>query len=87
MYTRHTHGTIEVERERRLKSRAGHAVRYVRRPGMTHPRIAAAIAARARIATQARADENRWIDEGGWFDPEAVGQIRIGNREMKRCSS
>lgn len=87
MYTRHTRGTIEAERERRLKAHAGNSVRHVRRPGMSHPRLAAALTARERLETQARADENRWVDEGGWFDPETVGRTRIGNKEMKRCSS
>jgi hypothetical protein len=83
LYTRHTRGTIEAERERRQTSHAGNTVRHVRRPGMPHPRIAAAIAARAGLATQSRTDEDRWNNEGGSFDPERS----IGNREMKRCSS
>lgn len=88
LYTRHTRGTIEAERERRLTSHAGNTLRHVRRPGMPHPRIAAAIAARARLAPpQRRADEDRWVDEGGWFDPETVGRVQIGDPEVKRCSS
>lgn len=58
LYTRHTCGTIEAERERRLKSHVGHTLRHVRRPGMPHPRIAAAIAGQARLVTQAQDDEN-----------------------------
>lgn len=87
MYTRHTRGTIEAERERRLKAHAGNSLRHVRRPGMSHPTLAAALTARERLETQARADENRWVDEGGSFDPETVRHVRIGNKEMKQCSS
>ncbi len=76
LYTRHTRGTIEAERARRLKTHAGAALRFVGPAAKPHPRIAAANAAQARLATQALADENRWIDEGGHFDPELVGRLR-----------
>jgi hypothetical protein len=87
MYTRHTRGTIEADRDRRRGSRAARTFRHVRRPAMPHPSIAAALAARPQAAIQSPLDELRWVDEGGWFDPDAVGRLRIGDREMKRCNA
>ena len=84
MYTRTTQGGIEAERDRRLMSHIGRAARHVRRPALPHPRIAAAIAAGALADPS---DESRWVDDGGWYDREAVGRLRIGDREMKRCNA
>jgi hypothetical protein len=87
MYTRHTLGAIEAERDRRGRSHGGRALRHVARSAASHPRIAAAIAACASSATQWRGDEERWSDDGGWFDREAVGRLQIADRKMKRCNS
>jgi hypothetical protein len=87
LFTRHTLGAIEGERDRRGVLRA---MRPRRRPGRTalaRPRLDAARAARSRRMTQARVDLSRWVDEGGRFDPEAAAGLRIGDRKMKRCNS
>jgi hypothetical protein len=82
LFTRHMLGAIEADRERRRVSRATHPRPSRRENAMPHPRIAAAIAARAHLVSQARVDESRWVDEGGRFDP-ALG-VRLRQKEMKR---
>jgi hypothetical protein len=54
---------------------------------MAHPRIAAAIAARALLVSQARVDESRWADEGGRFAQAVAVRRRNDHKQMKRCSS
>jgi hypothetical protein len=87
LFTRHMLGAIEAERDCRGAFEATHRRRHPGRTAMAHPRLDAALAARARRMTQARVDLSRWTDEGGRFDPEAVGGLRIGDREMKRCNA
>ena len=86
-FTRHLLGAIEAERDRRHALRATRRRRAPGRAAMAHPRLAAARADEARRLTQARLAYSRWADEGGRFDPEAAARLRIGDREMKRCSS
>jgi hypothetical protein len=87
LYTRHMLGAIEADRDRRRASRATERRRSSGGTVITHPRIAAALAAEARRLTEARVDFSRWADEGGRFDPEAAARLRIGDRKMKRCNS
>jgi hypothetical protein len=87
LFTRHMVGATEAERDRRGMLRATHPRRLAGRTTMAHPRLDAALAARARRRSEARVDLSRWVDEGGRFDPEAAGRLRIGDREMKRCNS
>jgi hypothetical protein len=87
LFTRHMLGAIEAERDRRRMFRETHPDPRRRAHRMTHPRIAAAIAARARRVSEARVDEGRWADEGGRFDPAGTARRRNGHKEMKRCSS
>jgi hypothetical protein len=54
---------------------------------MAHPRIAAAIAAHARLVTQARLDHSRCADEGGQFDPDAAARLRTTTRRWRDCGS
>jgi hypothetical protein len=85
LFTRHTLGAIEADRDRRRVFRETHPRRRRRANAMAHPRIAAAIAARARLLSQARVDQSRWADEGGRFDPDAAARLRNSHKEMKRC--
>jgi hypothetical protein len=76
LFARHTRGTIEAERDRRLQHRARAATAYPaaareRDAGLPHPRLAAAVAADARATRQARRDIDRWDDEGGPVQLEA----------------
>jgi hypothetical protein len=87
LFTRHMLGVIEAERDRRGAFGATRCRPHPGRTAMAHPRLEAALAARALRITQARVDLSRWADEGGRFDPEAVGRLRIGDREMKRCNA
>jgi hypothetical protein len=83
LFTRHMLGAIEAQRDRRRTFRATHP-RPRRQPNaMAHPRIAAAIAARARLVSEARVDESRWADEGGRFDPAVAVARRNRHKEMK----
>jgi hypothetical protein len=87
LFTRHTLGTIEAERDRRGVFRATHRRRLPGRAAMAHPRLAAARASEARRMTEARVAYSRWADEGGKSDPGAAARLRIGDRKMKRCNS
>jgi hypothetical protein len=87
LFTRHMLGAIEAERDRRHVFRETHPRPRRRADGIAHPRLAAAIAGRARLVSEARADESRWADEGGRFDPVVTARRRNGHKEMKRCSS
>jgi hypothetical protein len=87
LYTRHMLGAIEADRDRRRASRGTARRRFSGGTVMTHPRIAAALAAEARRLAEARVAYSRWADEGGRFDPEAAARLRIGDRKMKRCNS
>jgi hypothetical protein len=69
LFTRHMLGAIEADRDRRRVFRETHPRPRRRENGMAHPRIAAAIAARAHLVGEARVDVSRWVDEGGRFDP------------------
>ena len=78
LFSRHTLGTIEAERDRRLQRRA-HAVtaHAPRAPAaVPHPRVAAALAANARAMRAARGDIERWVDEGGLVAFEAAAVVR-----------
>jgi hypothetical protein len=61
-------GAIQADRDRRRVFRETHPRPRPRTKGMAHPRIAAAIAAHARLVSQARADQRHGADEGGRFD-------------------
>ncbi|WP_157592492.1 hypothetical protein [Solirubrobacter soli] len=87
LFTRHTRGAIEAERDRRGVLRAGHRRPRAGRTATAHPRLEAALVAQARRMSQARVDLSRWVDEGGRFNPEAAARLRIGDRKMKRCNS
>jgi hypothetical protein len=86
LFTRHTLGAIEAERDLRGVFRRTHPRRPPGRAAMAHPKLEAALAAKAGRMTQARVDLSRWANEGGSFDPEAAAQLRIGDRAMKRCN-
>jgi hypothetical protein len=77
LFTRHTRGAIEAERDRRRQRRAGGAVAYrgatrKRAASAPHPRITAAVAGSVRAVAEARLDMDRWIDEGGTLPSEAA---------------
>lgn len=79
LFTRHMLGAIEAERDLRRRFHKTHPRARRRLEGVGHPRIAAALAANARLVTQARLDESRWVDEGGRFDPVAAARLRNGH--------
>ncbi|HET6549123.1 MAG TPA: hypothetical protein VFG79_11730 [Solirubrobacter sp.] len=87
LFTRHMPGAIEADRNRRRVFRETHLRPRRRENEMPHPRIAAAIAAHARLVSQSRVDLSRWIDEGGRFDPAVAVRRRNDHKETKRCSS
>jgi hypothetical protein len=77
LFTRHTRGAIEAERDRRRQRRAGGAVACrgatrKRAGSAPHPRITAAVAGSVRAVAEARLDMDRWIDEGGTLPSEAA---------------
>jgi hypothetical protein len=75
LFTRHTRGAIEADRDRRRQRRADGAVAYrggAREGAAPHPRILAAVAGNARAVTEAGLDMDRWIDEGGTLALEAA---------------
>ncbi len=84
LFTRHMLGAIEADRARRRVFRETHPRPRRRANGMAHPRIAAAIAARARLDSQARVDDSRWADEGGRFHSAVAVRRRNDHEEMKR---
>jgi hypothetical protein len=67
LFTRHTRGAIEAERDRRRQRRARGATAH---PGTARERTASA------AATQAHLDMERWIDEGGLVPFEAAALLR-----------
>jgi hypothetical protein len=75
LFSRHTRGVIEAERDRRRQRRARGAIAP---PGMTRERDASAAAAanNSRAATQAHLDMERWINEGGLVPFEAATVLR-----------
>jgi hypothetical protein len=92
LFTRHTRGAIEAERDRRRQRRAGGAVAHrgaalARAASAPHRRVTAAVAGNARAVAQARLDMERWIDEGGTLPFEAAmrtstpERVRIQNTE------
>jgi hypothetical protein len=87
LFTRHMPGAIEADRDRRRVFRETHPRPRRHANEMAHPRIAATIAARARLVSQSRVDLSRWVDEGGRFDPAFAVRRRNDHEEMKRCSS
>jgi hypothetical protein len=87
LFTRHMLGAIEADRDRRRVFRETHPRPRRHANEMAHPRIAATIAARARLVSQSRVDLSRWVDEGGRFDPAFAVRRRNDHEEMKRCSS
>lgn len=81
LFTRHTLGSIEAARDRRLQRRAHAATAYPARTrgraaDVPHSRIAAAVAGNARATTQARLEMDRWVDEGGMVPFEAAALLR-----------
>jgi hypothetical protein len=93
LFTRHTLGVIEAERDIRRQRRARGAAAYrgaapERAAGEPHGRIVAAVAGNARIVAQARLDMDRWVDEGGMVPFEAAAVLRATTeQEITRCSS
>ena len=86
-FTRHTRGTIEAERDHRRGTHARSAGRQARRPGIAHPKLAAALAAQRSGVAPAPMRPSAWVDRGGRFDPEGAARLRIGDRSMKRCNA
>jgi hypothetical protein len=74
LFTRHTLGVFEAERDNRRQRRARGATAY--RAGEPHGRIAAAVAGNAGTVAQARLDMDRWVDEGGMVPFEAAALLR-----------
>jgi hypothetical protein len=83
LFTRHMLGAIEADRDRRRVFRETHPRPRRRANAMAHPRMAAGIAAHARLVSQARVDVSRWADEGGRFDPAVAVRRRNGHEEIK----
>jgi hypothetical protein len=67
LFTRHTRGAIEAERDGRRQRRAHGANAH---PETSRERTASA------AATQAHLDMERWIDEGGLVPFEAAALLR-----------
>jgi hypothetical protein len=79
LFTRHTRGTIEAQRDRRRQSRSHGGVAYRgtgRGRAASHVRITAAVAGDSRALAQARLDLDRWVDEGGLVPFEAAALLR-----------
>jgi hypothetical protein len=81
LFTRHTLGVIEAERDSRRQRRARAALGYrgaagERAGGEPHGRIAAAVVGNADAVAQARMDMDRWVDEGGMVPFEAAAVLR-----------
>jgi hypothetical protein len=77
LFTRHTLGGIEAERDSRRQRRARGAVVYrsaarERAGSEPHGRIAR----NADAVAQARLDMDRWVDEGGMVPFEAAAVLR-----------
>jgi hypothetical protein len=68
LFSRHSRGAIEAERDRRLQRRRHAATAYPAgaraRCGRPHARITAAIADARAIRQEARLDIDRWVGEG-----------------------
>jgi hypothetical protein len=84
LFTRHTRGAIEAERDRRGQRRARGGAAYPvrargRAAGAPRGRIAAAAAGDAHAVAQARLDLERWVDEGGMVPFEAAALLRATN--------
>jgi hypothetical protein len=85
LFTRHTPGVIEAERDRRRQRRAHGAMAH---PGTTRERAASAslgrvatpVAGNARAVGQARLDLDRWVDEGGLVPFEGAALLRTSTR-------
>jgi hypothetical protein len=78
LFTRHTRGAIEADRDRR-RQRTAIAYRgaaHERAASARAGRIAAAVAGDARAVTQARLDMDRWVDEGGMVPFDAAALLR-----------
>ncbi len=78
VFSRHTLGSIEAERDRRLQRRAPAVIAHAPRAhaAVPHPRIAAALASNARTVRLARLAIDRWVDEGGLVPFEAAAVLR-----------
>ena len=81
LFTRHTRGTIEAERDRRRQRGARGAIVHrgtvrERAASPPHDKIAAPVASNARSVTEAHLDMERWIDEGGLVPFEAAALLR-----------
>ncbi len=79
LFTRHTRGTIEAERDRRRQSRSHGGAAYRgtgRGRSASDVRIAAAVVGNASAVAQARLDLDRWVDEGGLVPFEAAALLR-----------
>jgi hypothetical protein len=73
LFTRHTLGVIEAERDCRRQRRARGAASAPR------PRASAAVADDARVVAQARLDMDRWVNEGGMVPFEAAAVLRAAS--------
>jgi hypothetical protein len=81
LFSRHTRGTIEAERDRRLQRRAHATTAYTARAperasGDPYSRIAAALRGNARAMTEAPLDMDRGVDEGDMVPFEAAALLR-----------
>ena len=84
LFTRHMLGVIEAERDHRRVFRETYPRRRRRADDLPHRRIAAAIAAHARLVGRARVDESRWA-AGSNRLPQSDGATT--HQEMTRCNS
>jgi hypothetical protein len=92
LFSRHTVGVIEAERDRRRQRGARGTTAHSgttrkRASSARHGRIAVAVASNARAASEAHLEMERWINEGGLVPFEAAAVLRHDPQEMKRCSS
>ena len=77
LWTRHTVGAIEADRDRRLEHRAHAPIRY------RTPRA-------ETVVVHGDFAGGRWADDGGSFDHDATGSLRVSTGAMARptaCSS
>jgi hypothetical protein len=85
LFSRHTVGVIEGERDRRRQRGARRTIAQSdttpeRASSARHGRTAVAAASNARAASQAHLEMERWIDEGGLVPFEAAAVLRNDRR-------
>jgi hypothetical protein len=83
LFTRHTRGVIEAERDARRRHRRDRNSTFRYRSSgsgshdATHGAPFAAVGGNARVVAQASPDVDRWTDEGGSYHADVVARLRV----------